>query len=370
MNAPDSLDVAIDYFIDSLTGKSAQTKEAYYKDLLQFKLYLVLHRPHAVTRGTSVLRRRLKAALDRSRGRLIDRLPGIPPSDLQGGESSARALLDRFDCALASIGKEDIVAYFGYLENGRRLSRNTLSRRASSLRRFCRLLIKEGYPVAPAVLEKLEDLEIRSERKLPVFLEEEEAASLLDAIENVRDRAMVAVMIFMGLRISEVIQLNVEDIEPETQGITFRGKGGKERYVPLHPLAHQAVLDYQAVRPEVRADEQGGVPLFVSNHRRRIDPSTVRRFLKQYAQKVGTDLAPGKRRRLSPHKLRHTFATLLLQGDVDIRYIQELLGHENLSTTQIYTSVRRRDLHVAISRHPLGRRPGVATARSDPPPET
>lgn len=339
-----------EYFIDSLTGRSEQTKQAYYLDLLQFKLYLVRFRKHLLIKGDPDTLAELETELNKANGKLVDTRTSVRHHRL---EMRSRVLLDACDLDLSGLSKEDIVGYFGYLESGKSLSRATLLRRLASLRRFIGMLVKEKYPISPEVLEKLEDMDIRRERRLPIALERDEALEFLEIVSrNERDYAIVLVMIYMGLRISEVVQLNEDDIQPGTQGISFRGKGGKERYVPVHPAVLDAVLKYKQVRPYAERD-QTGVPLFVSQHRRRIDPSTVRKFIKRYAQE-SVKMDNRKRQKLSPHKLRHTFATLLLQGDVDIRYIQELLGHENLSTTEIYTSVRKADLEKAIDRHPLG----------------
>ena len=345
-----SFDRACEYFIDSLTGRSEQTRQAYYLDLLQFKLYLVRFRRHLITKGNPDDIERLEAELRRARGKLVDTRYARRN---HRQEVRSRALLDTFDLDLSRLSKEDIVGYFGYLESGKSLSRATLNRRLASLRRFVRMLVKEKYPVPQEVLEKLDDFEIGRDRRLPIALDRDEAVEFLDIVaKNPRDYAIILVMIYMGLRISEVVQLNDSDIQEGTPGISFRGKGGKERYVPVHPAVREAVLAYKKVRPEPEPDETG-VPLFVSRWRRRIDPSTIRKFIKRYAQEA-VSLDNRKRQKLSPHKFRHTFATLLLQGDVDIRYIQELLGHENLSTTEIYTRVHKADLEKAIDRHPLG----------------
>jgi len=345
-----SFDQACAYFISSLTGRSQQTRHAYEADLLQFKLFLVRYRQHLIVRGDRERIPVLEAELARSRGKLLDTSTSQRQHRV---EVRSRALLDEFDLDLSRLTKEDVVGYFGYLESEKSLARATLLRRLASLRRFIGLLVKEKYPVSIELLEKLNDMEMRRERRLPIALDRDEALDFLRVVSrNERDYAMVLVMLYMGLRISEVVQLNVDDFVPGTRGISFRGKGGKERYVPVHPAVLEAILNYKRVRPEAERDELGE-PLFVSQHRRRIDPSTVRKFIKRYA-KEALMLDHRKRTKLSPHKLRHTFATLLLQGDVDIRYIQELLGHENLSTTEIYTSVRKADLERAIDRHPLG----------------
>lgn len=343
-----SFNEASEYFIDSLTGRSARTKVAYEKDLLQFKLFLVLYRKHLLLNAQPEELRRLQEELRKTGGKLIDTDFSARRHQRQ---ARPRAVLDRIDLAVDQVRKEDIVAYFGYLESEKGLASNTLLRRLASLRRFFRLLHKEGFGIDSGVVEKLDDISVRRERRLPIALERDEALEFLNVIENPRDRAIVLVMLYMGLRISEVVQLNVDDITERTEAVTFRGKGGKERYVPVHPAVRQAVAYYKKVRPQAPRDEHGE-PLFVSAHRRRIDPSTVRRFIKKYAQQV-EGLERRKRQKMSPHKLRHTFATLLLEGEVDIRHIQELLGHENLATTEIYTKVSKRELQRAIERHPL-----------------
>jgi len=358
-----SFNQACEYFIDSLTGRSQQTRDAYYMDLLQFKLYLVRYRRHLIRRGDPERIERLEEELAKARGKLLDTRYTQRRHRL---EVRSRAILDEFDLDLSQLTKEDIVGYFGYLESGKSLSRATLLRRLASLRRFIGLLVKEKYPVPAEVLEKLNDMDIRRERRLPIALEREEAQDFLRVVsKDPRDYAIVLVMLYMGLRISEVVRLNEDDFGPGTQGISFQGKGGKERYVPVHPVVLDAILKYKEVRPDAERDALG-VPLFVSRHRRRIDPSTVRKLIKRYA-KEALALDNQKRKKLSPHKLRHTFATLLLQGDVDIRYIQELLGHENLSTTEIYTTVRKADLERAIDRHPLGLEPAEPAAESRSP---
>lgn len=345
-----SFNQCLEYFIDSLTGRSLATRQAYYRDLLQFKLYLVLHRPDCIVRGSPERVRDLQLELERAGGRLIDTRFNRQQSR---EEIRPRAILDEFDCDLARVTREVIVSYFGYLETARNVGRNTLYRRSSSLRRFFRLLAKEDFEIDHGALEKLSDLDIRPKRVLPVVLTQDEALHFMEVVDRVRDRAIILVMLYMGLRIAELVRLNVDDITEETTGITFIGKGSKERYVPVHPTVRDAVVLYKETERRPAKKDALGDPLFVSQQGNRMDPSTVRRMIYKYAQKA-TMVDPRKRPRLSPHKFRHTFATLLLQGDVDIRHIQELLGHEHLSTTQIYTSVVRRDLHRAIEKHPLG----------------
>lgn len=338
-----------EYFIDSLMGRAEATKKAYDNDMQQFKLYLVMYRTNLICAGRAEDVQKLANELIKSDGHLTDTRYAQRQYKT---EIRTQALLDEFDLDLSKLRKEDVIGYFNYLESTKGLSKSTVSRRLSSLRRFITLLSKEKYEIHSEVLERLSDINLGRERKLPIALDLEEATNFLSLITNLRDRAIILIMLYMGLRISEVVALNVDDISAQSDGVTIHGKGNKDRYIPIHPIVLDAVIAYKNERLDANRDELG-IPLFVSLRRRRIDPSTIRKMIKSHANSVER-MDNRKRRHLSPHKLRHTFATLLLQGDVDIRYIQELLGHENLSTTQIYTSVNHDDLFVAIDRHPLG----------------
>ncbi|HHT27100.1 MAG TPA: tyrosine-type recombinase/integrase [Firmicutes bacterium] len=349
-----SMNLCIDYFLDSLTGYSQETRRNYERDLQQLKLYLVLFRPHTLMEsalvGTSHAKiAQLKAQLEKSQGKLWDTRSLKRRYDR---ELTSQTILDSIDIDVTKLRKEDIAGFFGYLESTKGLSRATLLRRLASLRRFFRFLSKEGYAVDSGLIDRLADISIRRERKLPMVLSADEVLSFLQSIDNVRDRTIIIVMLFMGLRISEVVSLNVDEITDAVEGVTLRGKGAKERYVPVHQQVRTAVAAYKSIRPDAEEDKLGE-PLFVSNRGKRIDPSTVRKFIKRYCMAM-PDLDARKRRHLSPHKFRHTFATLLLSGGVDIRYIQELLGHQNLSTTEIYTSVQTQELTRAVAKHPLG----------------
>lgn len=335
-------------------GRSEQTRRNYRNDLQLLKLFLLLRNPGRARDewgGPVQLDvEGLRQALAQSGGKLLDRLPARGRAASQG--EGPRQLLERVDLSLAEITREELVAFFAHMEHELGLSRNSLARRLVSLRRFFRMLEKEGLPVQPGVVDKLETMGFRHRRRLPVTLDEDEVRAFLEVVDSPRDRAILYVMLFMGLRISEVVALNVDDIREGDEGLIIKGKGDKQRYVPIHPQVHKAVAAYRQHRPDQVIPDRWGVPLFVSRLRRRLDASTVRRFIKQYGMKA-EKLKAQKARQLSPHKFRHTFATLLLQGQVDIRYIQELLGHEHLSTTQIYTRVARSDLEAAIARHKL-----------------
>lgn len=357
-----SLNRCIDYYLDSLTGRSVQTRRAYERDLAQFKLYLVLYRQHTLLPADKAKLDKLKAELHKSGGELWDT---TLLNRKYNEEIRSQMVLDSIDVQIDLISKADVVGFFGYLETSKGVSRATLLRRLAALRRFFHLLTKEHYPVQSDIMDHLTDMKVKRERKLPIVLSEQESVAFLKVIKNPRDRAIIVIMLFMGLRVSEVVQLNVADIHPNSSGITLRGKGAKERYVPIHPCVHQAIAEYLLVRPDTPSDNLGE-PLFVTNRKRRIDTSTVRRFIKKYGASL-SNMESRKKRHLSPHKFRHTFATLLLSNSVDIRYIQELLGHENLSTTEIYTTVHTVELDKAVANHPLG---NLANTSTPKPPDS
>ena len=206
----------------------------------------------------------------------------------------------------------------------------TVGRRLSSLRSFFRFLCREGYiktnPILMLSSPKLE-------KHLPSFMTEDEVLRLIESAfaktqqdtSGLRDRAILEVFYSSGLRISELVGLNLEDIDFISGILKVRGKGKKERIVPIGETALAAVRKYLEKRKK-----QGEV-LFLNNHNRRITARGVRFLLVKYLKASG--MKPG----VSAHTFRHSFATHLLNHGADLRTVQELLGHANLSSTQIYT---------------------------------
>ena len=148
-----------------------------------------------------------------------------------------------------------------------------------------------------------------------------------------------------GLRISEIVGLNLQDIREDQ--IRVFGKGSKERIVYINSAVANALNDYLQVRKNIAAIDRNA--LFLSNRRERISRETIHAMVKKYLKKAGLDAD-----KYSAHKLRHTAATLMLQNGVDVRTLQELLGHENLNTTQIYTHIDNTSLKIAAEANPLG----------------
>ena len=232
-------------------------------------------------------------------------------------------------------------------------ARSSISRRLASLRSLFRFAQREGI-VATNPAKPLRNP--RRERKLPHFLTTAEVATLLDAPSRrtnlgLRDRALLETVYSAGLRVSELVGMNDGDLDLEQGLVRVRGKGKRERLAPLGKFAVQALRKWLA-RRELADDERRGdaAPVFVNKFGRRLTSRSVARMIEQLLLKTGLDL------RTSPHTLRHSFATHLLDAGADIRSVQELLGHKSLVTTQIYTHISTASLREAYEKaHPRAR---------------
>jgi integrase/recombinase XerC len=229
-------------------------------------------------------------------------------------------------------------------------ARTTVARRVSAVRSWCRFLCRQGALTAnPA--DGLRGP--RQEQRLPHFLSVGEVARLLDAPPadtplGLRDRALLETLYSAGLRVSELTGLNVEDVDLSEGLATVRGKGKKERLALLGPPALASLRQWLGGRALVVA-RLGRAPeaLFLNKNGSRLSSRSVGRLLEKYLKQVGLDP------RTSPHTLRHSFATHLLDNGADIRSVQELLGHRSLSTTQIYTHVTTQRLQESYDKaHP------------------
>jgi integrase/recombinase XerC len=232
-------------------------------------------------------------------------------------------------------------------------ARSSIARKLASLRSFYRFAQRQqlanSNPAKPL-------RNPRGQRKLPHFLSDEQLSTLLstppsDTLAGVRDRAILETIYSAGLRVSEVVGLNVEDIDFESGVIRVRGKGRKERLGALGRFAEQAVRLYLQRRELSPKEPSGGLaPVFLNRFGRRLTTRSVGRMLEKHLAVAGLD------RRTTPHTLRHSFATHLLDRGADIRSVQELLGHKSLVTTQIYTHVSTASLQEVYNKaHPRAR---------------
>lgn len=215
-------------------------------------------------------------------------------------------------------------AYLVHL-NERKYDRPTIHLKMSALRSFFRWLVRteriKQNPVVGLTLPK-------KQRKLPKFLTIQQIEVLLAAPDNLRDKAILETLYSGGLRIHELVGLNDDDLDLVGEVVRVRGKGKKERLAPLGAPCVESVQKYL----DARGRSARG-PLFVNKFGGRITARSCQRMLKKYLIQVGLDPS------LTPHKLRHSFATHMLDAGADLRSVQELLGHANLSTTQIYTHI-------------------------------
>jgi integrase/recombinase XerD len=244
------------------------------------------------------------------------------------------------------VRREHLLAHLDHLLR-RGLSARSQARALSAIRSLHRLLVAEHI----AKVDPTEDVDgPRAGRKLPQVLSREEVDRLLAAPDprsaaGLRDRAMLEVLYATGLRVSELVSLGVNDVHLETRMVLARGKGSKERIVPLGAPAAAALKLYvdgarlRLLHGRVAKD------LFVTPRGARMTRQGFWKLLARHAR------AAGIRRRISPHKLRHSFATHLLAGGADLRSVQAMLGHADVATTQIYTHVERSHLRRVYEQH-------------------
>jgi integrase/recombinase XerC/integrase/recombinase XerD len=220
-------------------------------------------------------------------------------------------------------------------ERGRALSKPTVARKLAAIRTFYRYMVERGeLRQNPADLVSSP----RRGRKLPRSLSRGDVTTLLERIPGgsalqLRDRAMFELAYSCGLRSEEIVNLDVDAVDFDSEELRILGKGSKTRVVPIGEPAQAALQRYLAGGRSTLAGNEGERALFLSKSGRRLSPSDIRRRLATWLRHAG--LANG----VSPHALRHSFATHLLEGGADLRAIQELLGHASVSTTQVYTWV-------------------------------
>jgi integrase/recombinase XerC len=253
-----------------------------------------------------------------------------------GSTATAVQTEQKVDQLLLAADVNSIRAYMAQL-NDHHYSKSTRARKLATLRSFYKFLVKRHHitdnPVSTIRTPK-------QEKKLPKFLEYEQIQKLLNAPPaetwlGSRDRAMMETMYSTGIRVSELVGLNLEDVDFLSEVIHIRGKGKKERICPIGSRALQAIQNYLEFRNRRMESDPNfdSRVLFANKHGKRLSTRSVRRKMDKYLIEAGLD--PD----ISPHTLRHSFATHMLNNGADLRSVQELLGHQSLSTTQIYTHV-------------------------------
>lgn len=310
-------------YIETVKGKSGKTANEYYLDLRMFFRYL-----------------------KQKRG-LADDIPfeEIPILDVDIEFIKSITLSDAYDFLMYTV--QDRPKHLNSDTSPVGLTAASRARKVSALRSFFRYLTDKAHLLTHNPIQNLEYPSIR--RSLPKYLTVDESIALLESVDGpFKERDYCILMLFLncGLRVSELTGLNVSDIK-ENQ-IRVLGKGNKERMLYLNEACVDAINAYlpHRVQPNKTADAAGA--LFVSRQKNRIRKTTVEHLVKKYLAQAGLDAT-----KFSAHKLRHTAATLMYKNGVDIRTLQDVLGHENVNTTMIYTHINDANMKEAAARNPL-----------------
>lgn len=302
-------------YIENIKGRSSLTTEEYYRDLRTFFRFII-----------------------KDRG-LIDK--DIPVDEID---------ISCVDLEMvSSVTFSEILLFLNYCKDERNNASATRARKTTTLKDFFNYLTVKTHKLSYNPTEQLESP--KAKKSLPKYLTLEDSLRLLEAVDGEfkeRDYCILVFFLNCGLRLSEMVGINLSDINSENV-IKIRGKGNKERLLTLNPACVKALNEYMNVRPVDGITDKNA--LFISRKKCRITNKGVYHMVNHYLEKIGLG-----NQGYSPHKLRHTAATLMYQkGGVDIRTLQIILGHSNLGTTQIYTHVANEQVEKALNANPLAK---------------
>ena len=297
---------------ETIQGHSRQTVDEYYLDLRSFARYL-------------------KQARDPS-------LRSVPMDHIPLDDVS----LELFQ----SVTLTDVYSYMNFLTRDKGLNAASRARKVATIRSFYKYLTNKAKLLTKNPVQDLDSP--RQKKSLPKYLSLDESIDLLESVDGknaTRDFCILTLFLNCGLRISELVNLNVTDVRDNQ--LRVLGKGNKERILFLNDACVKAIQDWMIDRNALTLIDQNALFVTLQN-RRRISVAAVHKLVKKHLADAGLDST-----QYSAHKLRHTAATLMLQNGVDVRTLQEVLGHDHLNTTQIYTHVDNDDLRAAARANPL-----------------
>jgi integrase/recombinase XerD len=234
----------------------------------------------------------------------------------------------------SGFGRQGMLRYLLELK-GKDYSTTTLARKVASAKSFFRFMVAEGA-IKEDPMQNLESPKVKKALPRPISYSQamrllEQPTKTSNSPEAKRDKAMLSLLYASGMRVSELVSLNLNDVDTKEESVRCFGKGRKERIIPIVPRAAAAVAEYlEEARPRLTHSESERA-LFLNRRGERLTRQGFWQILKGYAKKAGLES------KVTPHTLRHSFATHMLGGGADLRSVQELLGHANISTTQIYT---------------------------------
>ncbi len=319
--APDVIKNFLIYH-ETIKGHSSKTVEEYYLDLRTFFRYMKIIRGF-VPRNTE--------------------LEDIKIDDIDIDFVKSVTVSDAYEY-LAFLSRDRVKNQHSR-ETQYGTTASTRARKVSTIRSFYKYLTVKAKLLD---VNPMQDLDVpKIPNKLPRYLTLSEAQALLSSVDSKnkeRDYCILCIFLNCGLRISEIVGLNLSDIREDH--IRVFGKGSKERTIYINDSCADAINNYLNIRKNIAAIDKNA--LFLSNRRKRMSREAVHSMVKNSLRHAGLDAD-----KYSAHKLRHTAATLMLQNGVDVRTLQELLGHDNLNTTQIYTHVDNTELRIAAQANPL-----------------
>lgn len=300
-------------YLQTIKGKSINTIQVYFYDLRVFFRFLKIH------------------------NNLVDK----------NADFDEISIVDIDINLIKKVTLSDLYSFMSYVSNNRNNTSHARARKVASLKSFFNYLTNKAKLLDSNPASELESPKIL--KRLPRYLNIEESKQLLTSVDDgnnyERDYAIITLFLNCGMRLSELVGINLNNIKNNT--LTVIGKGGKERSIPLNNACIQAIEAYMKVRPVNGIKDK--YALFISGRKQRISKELVQKTVKKYIKAAGLDP-----QRYSTHKLRHTAATLMYKyGNVDIRALQELLGHESIATTEIYTHLDKQQLKDAVNSNPL-----------------
>lgn len=316
LEAPPILQEFLNYH-ESILSHSAKTVDEYFLDLRAFFRYLKMRRDPNLSR--------------------------TPPQEI--------SILDVDLDFVSKTQLSEIYGFLTYLSGGSQAGKaesSTRARKCAAIRSFYNYLCVHARQMETNPTQALNNPKLR--KTLPRYLSLSESLRLLEAVtgpNEIRDYCILTLFLNCGLRVGELVGLNVQDIRDDT--IRVLGKGNKERQLYLNEACLGALSEYLAIRPQPKDNPRHKDALFVSRNKTRLTTRSVENIVQKAVTQAGLDP------KYSPHKLRHTAATLMLNNGVDIRTLQDVLGHENLGTTQIYTHISDANMKMAVDANPLAK---------------
>jgi integrase/recombinase XerD len=306
-------------YLTTITGKSKKTRQEYQYDLTMFLRFMVCARED------------------------------IEPTDLHS------IPIQHIDLDfIQTITLEDLYMFLEYCEVERKNSTSSRARKVASIKSFFKYLTGKKRLLTYNPAEELESPKIG--KTTPIYMNLDETETFMEGVKEgrqyYRNQCIIVLFLNLALRVSELCNLNINSI----QGTTVRvvGKGNKERMLPLNEACIEAIEDYMTLERLTVKNIKNNEALFLSQKGTRLDKRMVQRLVKNVNVVSGLD-----KEKLTPHKLRHTTATLLYRNGADIRSLQEFLGHSSISTTQIYTHVDDKKLKEMVTNSPLNKRKGT-----------